>query len=58
MVGLILCTTVPGKNNKLGFGGMCFPKDTNAYLNFLKEHSDFFKITEATVLENNEIIKL
>jgi nucleotide sugar dehydrogenase len=51
-------TTVPGKNNKLGFGGMCFPKDTNAYLNFLKEHSKFFKITEATVLENNEIIKL
>jgi len=51
-------TNVPGKNNKLGFGGMCFPKDTKAYFNFLKEHTKFFKITEATVIENDELRKL
>ena len=48
-------TNVPGKNNKLGFGGMCFPKDTKAYLNFLKNNSEYFKIAEATVEENNEL---
>lgn len=51
-------TTVPGKNKQLGFGGMCFPKDTSAYLHFLKEHSNYYKITEATVSENTELRKL
>lgn len=30
-------TTVPGPDGKLSYGGMCFPKDTNAFLTFMQE---------------------
>jgi UDPglucose 6-dehydrogenase len=28
---------VPGHDGHLGFGGKCFPKDLNAFINFFKE---------------------
>lgn len=50
-------TVVPGTDGKLGFGGMCFPKDTNALLSFMKVQDTPHKILEAAILENNEIRK-
>ena len=50
-------TSVPGNNNKLGFGGMCFPKDTSAYYNYLKKNSEYYEIAKATVEQNKTIRK-
>tara|TARA_A100001015_G_scaffold310178_1_gene411048 strand:+ start:2279 stop:3055 length:777 start_codon:yes stop_codon:yes gene_type:complete len=50
-------TKVPGNNNKLGFGGMCFPKDTSAYYNYLKKNSEYYEIAKATVEQNKTIRK-
>lgn len=30
-------TDVPGPDGKLGYGGKCFPKDVNAFINFLED---------------------
>ena len=46
-------TNVPGKDGKLGYGGMCFPKDTNALLTFLKNQGSKHQILEACIEENN-----
>lgn len=48
-------TLVPGPDGKLGYGGKCFPKDVDAFLNFSKGTTLFelLKTTKAT----NEIIK-
>ena len=46
-------TNVPGNDGKLSYGGMCFPKDTEAFLSFIKKNSEYYKLIEATVLERN-----
>jgi UDPglucose 6-dehydrogenase len=48
-------TQIPGHDGKLSYGGMCFPKDTNALLNFMKEHTEYYSILEATVTERNKL---
>jgi len=44
-------TNVPGFDNKRGFGGACFPKDTNAFLNF----DPSFTILGEVISVNNSI---
>jgi UDPglucose 6-dehydrogenase len=46
-------TQVPGPDGQLGFGGMCFPKDTKAFLTFCRENKIDVPILEATVSGNN-----
>ena len=48
-------TTVPGTDGKLGFGGMCFPKDTKAFYHYLKNNVEHFKVIESVVEENKLI---
>lgn len=48
-------TAVPGPDGKLSYGGMCFPKDTNALLQLMKKKDVPCKILEATILERNEM---
>ena len=48
-------TRVPGPDGKLSYGGYCFPKDTNALLQFMKNKNSNYKILEATILERNEM---
>lgn len=48
-------TIVPGTDGKLSYGGMCFPKDTNALLSFMKEIGTPHKVLEATVKEHDEM---
>jgi UDPglucose 6-dehydrogenase len=48
-------TNVPGTDNKLSYGGMCFPKDTNALLSFMKENNSICEVLEATINERNKI---
>ena len=50
-------TSVPGPDGKLSYGGMCFPKDTNAMLQLMKKKDVPCKILEATIIERNEMRK-
>jgi nucleotide sugar dehydrogenase len=46
-------TNVPGPDNKLSYGGMCFPKDTNALLQYMKTQNTPSAVLEATIIERN-----
>jgi len=46
-------TTVPGFDDKRGYGGACFPKDTQALYNYDKSFSLLGKVIE----DNNEYRK-
>jgi len=48
-------TNVPGSDGKLSYGGMCFPKDTNALLSFMKKNDSECEVLEATINERNKI---
>ena len=48
-------TKVPGTDGKLSYGGYCFPKDTNALLQYMKHLNTPFKVMEAVINERNEI---
>jgi UDPglucose 6-dehydrogenase len=45
-------TMVPGPDGKPGFGGMCFPKDTAAFLSFAEDHKLPMSILGAVVAGN------
>ena len=46
-------TDVPGSDGKLSYGGMCFPKDTNALLEFMKNNNSPNKVLDACINERN-----
>lgn len=46
-------TKVPGPDGKLSYGGLCFPKDTNALLHFMKKNDSEHAVLEATINERN-----
>lgn len=46
-------TLVPGNDGKLSYGGYCFPKDTNALLQYMKSNNINHKVLEATISERN-----
>jgi len=48
-------TDVPGPDGKMGYGGMCFPKDTSALYQHLKREQLPHRMIEASVLENHEL---
>ena len=48
-------TNVPGRNNELSYGGNCFPKDTNALLEFMKKHNTKHSVLEAVINERNSM---
>jgi UDPglucose 6-dehydrogenase len=53
-------TFVPGPDGKLGYGGKCFPKDVNAFLNYIdiaKENEHLHKLIEV-VKNSNEDYRL
>lgn len=48
-------TQVPGHDGKLSYGGMCFPKDTNALLQEMKKRNTEHSVLEAVIQERNKI---
>jgi UDP-glucose 6-dehydrogenase len=48
-------TTVPGTDGKLSYGGYCFPKDTNALMQYMKKLNVPHKVLQATIEERNEM---
>jgi UDPglucose 6-dehydrogenase len=45
-------TKVPGPDGQLGYGGMCFPKDTKAFLNFATQMGLPMEMLRATITGN------
>ena len=48
-------TNVPGPDGKLSYGGLCFPKDTNALNMYMKKLNSPNKLLESTIVERNEM---
>jgi UDPglucose 6-dehydrogenase len=48
-------TDVPGPDGKISYGGLCFPKDTQALLGFMKSSDSSHSVIEATVKERDEM---
>ena len=45
----------PGPDGKLSYGGYCFPKDTNALLQFMKTKNTAYEVLQAVVDERNKM---
>jgi UDPglucose 6-dehydrogenase len=48
---------VPGPDEKFGFGGMCFPKDTSALLKFAEDAKIELSVLE-TAVKKNTLLRL
>ena len=48
-------TNVPGTDGKISYGGYCFPKDTNALLEFMKTENTPCEVLQATISERNKM---
>ena len=46
---------VPGPEGGFGFGGMCFPKDTKAFVEFSKKHKKELKLLRKAIIINNTL---
>ena len=48
-------TNVPGPDGRFGFGGACFPKDTNALLAMANNMNSDLSILDSAVVYNNKV---
>jgi len=48
-------TDVPGPDGKLSYGGACFPKDTNALLEYMKMKNTPSNVIESAIDERNKM---
>lgn len=46
-------TVIPGPDGKISYGGLCFPKDTNALLMYMKRNNSPHAVLESTINERN-----
>lgn len=46
---------VPGPDGRMGFGGACFPKDSNALSSYAKSLNESLSILDSAIAENNKI---
>ena len=45
---------VPGPDGQRGFGGACFPKDTNAFLTYAQQSDIMLSVLDSAVIKNND----
>ena len=50
-------TNVPGPDGQLSYGGLCFPKDTLALLNYMQEHNTSHDVLKAVINERDKMRK-
>ena len=48
-------TTIPGPDGEISYGGYCFPKDTNALLQYMKNENSPSALMEACIKERNKM---
>ena len=46
-------TNIPGPDGEISYGGLCFPKDTNALNKYMLREGTPNKVLEATISERN-----
>ena len=46
-------TDIPGPDGQISYGGLCFPKDTNALLQFMKNKGTSCEVLESVIKERN-----
>jgi UDPglucose 6-dehydrogenase len=50
-------TNIPGSDGKISYGGLCFPKDTNALNKFLEKEKVPHELLNSTINERNKLRK-
>lgn len=50
-------TNVPGSDGEISYGGLCFPKDTNALCNYMIKKNSPNKVLKSTIDERNKMRK-
>lgn len=48
-------TSIPGPDGEISYGGLCFPKDTNALLQYMKQNDTPHNILAACINERNDM---
>ncbi len=48
-------TTIPGPDNQISYGGLCFPKDTNALNKYMEKYNSPNKVLSAVISERNSM---
>jgi len=48
-------TQIPGPDGSISYGGLCFPKDTNALLKYMEKLDTPHKVLENVIKERNEM---
>ena len=48
-------TTIPGPDGQISYGGLCFPKDTNALQKYMEEKEVPNKVLSGCIEERNEM---
>ncbi len=48
-------TNVPGNDGNISYGGLCFPKDTNALLNYMNNYNTPNAVLKNTIIERNNL---
>ena len=48
-------TNIPGPDGQISYGGLCFPKDTNALNTFMKSIDTPNGVLDATIIERNKL---
>ncbi len=48
-------TQVPGPDGKISYGGLCFPKDTNALNKYMEKYNNPNKVLQSCIEERNEL---
>jgi nucleotide sugar dehydrogenase len=46
-------TTIPGPDGSISYGGLCFPKDTNALIKYMEKKNVPCSVLKNTILERN-----
>ena len=48
-------TSVPGPDGRIGYGGACFPKDTQALCEYMKSYNSPSIVLESVIEEKDEV---
>ena len=48
-------TTIPGSDGKISYGGLCFPKDTNALNKYMEREQVPNELLNSTINERNKL---
>lgn len=50
-------TQIPGPDGQVSYGGLCFPKDTNALYKYMDRIGSANKLLESCIIERNDMRK-